>query len=86
MVKAANHICNNPQIIVNGFMKAGISKALDGIEESESEDASAHDSKSMSSSSSDDDDNVVDDLAPHPTITNQSDTEQSDVDKKNIFL
>ena len=49
MVKAANHISNNPQIIVNGFMKAGISKALDGIEESESEDASAHDNKGMSS-------------------------------------
>ena len=86
MVKAANHISNNPQVIVNGFMRAGISKALDGIEESESEDASAHDSESMSSSSSDDDDNVGDDLAPHPTVTNQSDTEQSDEDSDIIIL
>ena len=34
----ADYISNNPQIIVNGFMHAGITRALDGLELDESSD------------------------------------------------
>ena len=54
LVEAVNHISNNPQTIVNGLVKAGIPKALDEIDDSESEDVSDYDNESNSSSSSDD--------------------------------
>lgn len=34
LVKMAEYLSNNPQFIVNGFIKSGISGALDGLEES----------------------------------------------------
>ena len=38
LVGMADHIRSNPQIIVNGFVRAGITRALDGLEDKESSD------------------------------------------------
>ena len=38
------HICDNPQFIVNGFLQAGIPQALDGKFDSTNDDNSVNDS------------------------------------------
>ena len=63
---------------MNGFIKAGISKALHGIEESISEDAFVLDRESNSDSDDDDDYLPATDDNDHPPATDQSDTNQSD--------
>ena len=52
LVEMGKYISQNPQFIVNGFMKAGISKALDETEESDSAEACTEDSEADSSCSS----------------------------------
>ena len=41
----ADYVCENPQFIVNGFIKSGITGALDGTHTSDSEDRQETDSK-----------------------------------------
>ena len=44
MVEMAEYVVNNPQIIVNGFVKAGIAGALDGhVNEQEEEQNAGED-------------------------------------------
>ena len=37
LVGMADYISSNPQIVVNGFMHAGITRALDGLEDESSD-------------------------------------------------
>ena len=55
LVEAAEYISNNPQIIVKGFIKAGITTEIDGIRES-STDESDGDLRNSSDESLDTDD------------------------------
>ena len=73
LVEAANHISNNPQIIVNGFIKAGISKALDGIKKANPKISLIMIVKVCLVVRSSD--NNEDDVATYPSATDQSDTD-----------
>ncbi len=39
MVEMAEYFMDNPQIIVNGFVRAGIAGALDGLDEQEGKES-----------------------------------------------
>ena len=71
LVEAADYISENPQMIVNGFIKAGITKALDRIEESNTDiDMSDSDSTSGSDAISDTDEH--DSATESPTVVDNS--------------
>ena len=54
LVDMADYICENPQFIVNGFIKSGITGALDGTHTSDSEDRQETDTDDESEEESED--------------------------------
>ena len=65
LVDMADHISNNPQFIVNGFLHAGISEALDGKTDNDTPVPNLDDTETESDDEeeddADDDDNDDDD-------------------------
>ncbi len=58
LVGMAEYVSNNPQFIVNGFVRSGITSAIDDVNEDSSDDELAEESDETSDYSSSDDDAV----------------------------
>lgn len=59
LVEMAEHFSENPQIIVNGFIKAGIAGALDNEEDSTNEEEEGQDERDNENDESGDDESYV---------------------------
>ena len=74
LVEMGDYLASNPQFVVNGFKKAGISGALDGHDDSNSESESETEEKDLLSEESETEDSEMED----------SETEDSSMPKEDF--